>query len=129
MYKLNCCVVVAVAGLSGQAVAGIINVPSDQSTIQAGIDAAVNGDEVIVAPGTYFETIHFLGKAITLRSSDGPAVTIIDATGLSIRVVTISNSQNPVLDGFTVTGGNITNGSGGGLFIAECTARPGRDGT
>ncbi len=57
----------------------IINVPGDQPTIQAGIDVAVNGDDVVVAPGTYFETINFLGKAITLRSSDGPEVTIIDA--------------------------------------------------
>jgi len=48
----------------------VINVRGDQPTIQAGIDAAVNGDEVVVAPGTYVETINFLGKAITLRSSD-----------------------------------------------------------
>ncbi len=33
----------------------------------------------VVAPGTYFEIIDFLGKAITLRSSGGPEVTIIDA--------------------------------------------------
>ena len=40
MYKLTCCVAVAVAGLGGQSVAAIINVPADQPTIQAGIDAA-----------------------------------------------------------------------------------------
>ncbi len=44
--------------------ADIINVPGDQPTIQAGIIAAMNGDEIVVAPGTYFETINFNGKAI-----------------------------------------------------------------
>ncbi len=48
--KLTCCVAAAMAGLGGQAVGGIINVPGNQPTIQAGIDAAVNGDEVVVAP-------------------------------------------------------------------------------
>ncbi len=47
--------------------AAIINVPGDEPTIQAGIDAAMNGDEVVVAEGQYFENINFNGKAITLR--------------------------------------------------------------
>ncbi len=58
--------------------ADIINVPGDQPTIQAGIDAAFGGDEIVVAPGTYFETINFLGKAIWLHSSDGAGVTTMD---------------------------------------------------
>ena len=56
-----------------------LNVPGDFPTIQACINAAINGDECVVAPGTYNELINFNGKAITLRSSDGPEVTIIDA--------------------------------------------------
>ena len=67
------------------ALAATIHVPADWPTIQAAINVAVGGDEIIagdeniVAPGTYFENINFLGKAITLRSSDGPLMTIIDA--------------------------------------------------
>ena len=39
--------------LCGAAPAADINVPGDHATIQAAIVAAVNGDVVIVAPGTY----------------------------------------------------------------------------
>ncbi|NIN70977.1 MAG: hypothetical protein GTO46_03365, partial [Gemmatimonadetes bacterium] len=67
----------------------------------------VDTDEIVVAPGTYFETINFLGKAIWLRSSDGPEVTIIDGTGF-FHVVQCVSGEGPdtVLDGFTITGGS-----------------------
>src|SRR5262245_49247689 len=61
--------------------AGTIHVPADQPTIQSGIDAAVDGDTVLVAPGLYVERIWFMGKAITVKSSGGPAVTVIDGSG------------------------------------------------
>ncbi|MEE8459954.1 MAG: hypothetical protein V3S08_08770, partial [Phycisphaerales bacterium] len=47
-------------------------------SIQTAIDNAVDTDEIVVAPGTYLECINFLGKAITVRSSDGAGVTTID---------------------------------------------------
>ena len=63
-------------------------------------------DEIVVAPGTYFEfNINFLGKAITLRSSDGPDVTTIDGTGNFHVVQCVSGEgSETVLEGFTVTG-------------------------
>ncbi len=94
-------------------------------SIQTAIDNAVDTDEIVVAPGTYFETITFLGKAITLRSSDGPEVTVIDGSGFFHVVQCVSGEgSETVLDGFTITGGNA-NGDvfpdnvGGGMFISD----------
>jgi hypothetical protein len=102
--------------------ATIIHVPADQPTIQAGINAASNGDTVLVAPGTYKENINFNGKAITVKSSGGPKVTIIDGGGVGL-VVTFSSHEtsSSVLNGFTLQNGSATFNSqyeGGGIFIA-----------
>ena len=93
--------------------------------IQDAIVASANGDEIIVAPGTYNELIDFLGKGVTLRSSGGRDVTIIDAgpvpdPGTGKPVVRCDSGEGPdtVLDGFTVTGGTgDVGGFGGGMFI------------
>ena len=114
MSKLTPLCVAATIGLSISvaAQAGIINVPTDQPTIQAGIDAASDGDEVVVAPDTYNELINFNGKAITLRSSDGADVTTIDGTGLFDSVVKCISGEgvDTVLEGFTITGGQAFDG-------------------
>ena len=101
--------------------AATINVPGGQPTIQAGINAAMNGDTVLVAPGTYKENINFMGKAITVRSSGGPKVTIIDGGGVN-SVVTFSSNETArsVLAGFTVQNGNAVTAleaEGGGIAI------------
>jgi len=95
---------------------GTLHVPDDYSTIRAAIDAAGSGYQIAVAPGTYNEAINFHGKAIRLYSSGGREVTTIDATGLGSSVVACNSGENAntVLEGFTITGGNATNG--GGMF-------------
>ena len=98
--------------------ADIINVPGDQLTIQAGIDAAADGDEVVVAVGEYRELINFNGKAITVRSTDPADAgvvlnTIINGAGAG-TVVTCESGEgsNTVLWGFVITGGNGVGGGG-----------------
>ena len=76
------------AGQGLSATAATLEVSSGAySTIQGAIAAAAPNDEIIVGPGTYAETIDFLGKAITVRSSGGAEVTILDGTGLNGSVV------------------------------------------
>ena len=90
-----------------------IYVPSGQPTIQDAINAAIDGDIIVVAPGTYLETISFLGKGITLRSSDGPSGTTIDGGGNG-SVVQCANGEgsDTILEGFTITGGHAEVGGG-----------------
>lgn len=100
-----------------------IKVPEDHQSIQAAIDAANTGDIIMVAPQTYYEAINFNGKRIQLHSTDGPDVTIIDATGLDASAVTFANNEDihTAIKGFTITGGTgtlvATHRYGGGIYI------------
>ncbi len=115
-------VVVALLVLSaGTSRSTIRNVPGTYATIQAGINASVNGDTVLVAPGTYPENIVFRGKRIIVSSwfalSLDPAyiqTTIINGStpassdsGSCVRIVNGEDST-AVLHGFTLTGGHGT---------------------
>jgi hypothetical protein len=91
-----------------------VRVPGDLPTIQLAIQLSHDGDTVVVSPGEYVisSAILFLGKQITVRSSDGAARTTIrmsstPASVLRASVVIFENGEGPgtVLDGFTITGG------------------------
>ncbi len=88
--------------------ATVISVPTDQATIQGGIDAAGSGDTVLVEPGTYVEAIIFDGKNVCLKSSEGPLVTTI-TSGDSVDIVQFSNiaEHGASIEGFTIFGGRI----------------------
>ncbi len=95
--------------------------------IQEAIVAAGDGDEILVAPGTYHETINLLGRAVTLHGVGGAAVTTIDAQA-SGTAVTCDGGEGPgtVIRGFTITHGSAE--QGGGMInlassptVAECT--------
>jgi len=88
-----------------------IRVPANFSTIQAAINAASAGDVIEVAPGTYAgdgnRNIDFQGKAITVRSADGPGTTTIDCGGRRGVYFHSREGSGSILRGFTITGGLV----------------------
>jgi hypothetical protein len=93
--------------------------PADYTTIQAAVNASVDTDVIIIQPGMYTGTgnrdIDFLGKAITVRSTDpqDPNIvsdTVIDSQGTSsdwhraFRFHT-NEDANSVVGGLVLTGG------------------------
>ncbi len=103
-----------------------LRVPDDHPTIQAALDAATPGDEILVAPGIYHEGVDFLGKSVLLRSLEGPDTTIIDAGGVG-PVVRFANNEGPQSEirGFQIRGGlgEQTRGRtfGGGIFCENAS--------
>ena len=104
------------------------------TAIQGGIDATIDGDMIIVHPGTYYENIEFKGKNIILRSTDAWDRDAVEATVIDGSdngwVVTFDGTegQTCVLSGFTITNGRggISSGSPDGhqrslATIANCT--------
>ncbi len=86
------------------AFSAIINVPAYQLTIQAGIDAANDGDTIVVMPGIYEEIVDFSGKAVCLISAFGSDSTIITFPTRITNLIKFINGEDTssVLDGFTI---------------------------
>ena len=94
-------------------------VPDDYATIQEAIDASVDGNMIIVRPGTYDEyDIDFAGKAVTVTSTDpqDPAVvaaTVVNADSMGgVFIFQSGEDTTSVLTGLTLTGGAATFGGG-----------------
>lgn len=81
--------------------------------LQDAINEAYPGDQIVVGPGIYKETINFLGKNIILRSKNpnDPAIvaaTIIQGNNHAPAVtMTIGEGAECTLTGFTIRGGSM----------------------
>ena len=103
----------------------ILLVPSEYQTIQAGIDAASNGDKVLVADGTYTgednKNLDFKGKAITVESENGAENCIIDCESLGRGFYFHSGeSVDSIVSGFTITNGIAVHG--GGIYCIDSSS-------
>lgn len=91
----------------------IFYVPDDFGTIQEAVDQALDGDTVIVRPGTYFENIDFLGKAIVVRSEKGSLVTVVDGNQAGpVAIFAKGEGRDSVLEGFSLSNGLAWDGGG-----------------
>ncbi len=94
-----------------------LRVPRDAMTIQAAVDQARSGDMIVVADGVYRgegnTSVFLRGKALTLRSENGPQHCVIDCLK-SGRAFSFSERETVLtrLEGFTITGGSIELGGG-----------------
>jgi len=119
-------------GLDGDLLITDCNGLGEYETIQGAIDAACDGDTVLVLPCTYYENIDFLGKAITVRSINPEYPATVEATVIdgsqpdipgkaSVVAFTHHEGTDSVLDGLFLTGGlgryrSDGNLHGGGIY-------------
>jgi hypothetical protein len=121
--------------------ANVLQVPADYSSIQLAIDAASNGDTILVSPGIYYENVNFRQKKVVLTShylyGNDPLFisnTIINGSQpvhrdtASCILIVKGQDASTVVQGFTITGGKGTawkdehsSGTyreGGGILVA-----------
>jgi parallel beta-helix repeat protein len=132
MQKVCALSILVALAATPAAFASTINVPADFPTIQAAINAAVNGDVVLVAAGTFVENINFNGKAITVqgagsRPPSNIPFTLIDGSlgGPCCTIASGESASSILMDIELSFGTGKLIGAkryGGGLYISKASS-------
>lgn len=120
-----CAAMLLVTSFRPTALATVRYVPRDYPKIQAAVNAAGDGDEIVIAQGTYFENLS-ISRALVLRSTEPtlPGVvqtTIINGNQAGSTVV-LSGCSTKTLSGLTITNGLGPCGYAGGITIRGSSA-------
>jgi len=85
-------------------------------SIQDAIEGSVDGDIIMVQPGTYYEPIDLKGKAIQIKAIPGEQPAIINGKDQTSAITMNQNeSTQTIISGFIIESGRALNG--GGILI------------
>jgi Right handed beta helix region len=111
IYILITSVIPACPLVPGRGTSATIHVPRDYPTIQSAIDAASEGDVIVISPGIYMESVT-LDKSVTVRAqvhdSDDPRnnTTILDGDGATVVTIPSGVTPGPALIGLVIRNGD-----------------------
>ncbi|MFB3908853.1 MAG: hypothetical protein ACE15D_10660 [Candidatus Eisenbacteria bacterium] len=100
-------------------------------TIQAAVDASVDGDVIELAPGTFTgagnRDVEVPARSLTIRSQSGdPDACVVDCEHAGRAFSFVARAAGQALEGITITGGLTTEGGGGalrlnsGVTVSDC---------
>ena len=117
--------VLALSLMSAAATADVLNIPADYPSFQEAINAASDGDTILVQPGTYLESsINPIGKVITIEgvlAPDGSWAVTIDAEQADSAIICQNGEGNQtIFRNLSVTNGSSN--TGGGLLISNASS-------
>ncbi len=123
MWKMQLLCCVALLILAHASIAATLQVPASYATIAAAIEAAADGDTILIGPGTYYEDNFEVTKSITIQGSDSAGGNGAYQSNTIVRVATSGSTIAYVHDCDGAVLENITFDRNGTAGIAVLVGR------